>query len=662
MANDIQQLIKIIDSRVESKLSKTSTKFPAKVVSVLSSSQSVVKLSNDDKEITFLNKTGEVLSVGDSVFIETIDGDLTGGFISERFGIPVLAGGGEGGSMTASEILTSLKTVDGDGSGLDADLLDGQHGSYYLNRTNHNGTQSADSITDGTTNKAFTATEKNKLEGIATGANNYTHPANHSPSIILQDSNNRFVTDTEKSTWNGKANGSHTHTASDVGIVDSGNHFTATEIEGALSELFTYVSNGKALIADAITDKGVTTSASDSFNTMATNIGNISSGETPTTGQYLIRFIDYDGTILKEARTNNGGSVTPPSDPVHDGLTFQGWNYASTAYTNVTSDVDVGAMYITTDGKTKLKIRLTTASGLSPTLYLNKSNTATMTIEWGDSTSETVSVSGNFNRSHTYASTGDYTISISITSGIGTYKFGSGSTTTTVVGGSTQVYRDTLLKAYVGDNVTVINAYSFYICRSLTEISLTNYINTIGYAAFGSCNSLKGAIIPNNTTTLDNTFVSCYSITNISLPVTLTTISSNVFQYCYSLNYIIIPNTVTVIGDNAFQNTTVKAINIPSGITSIGNSTFISSSALKKIILPSTINNIGSSAFQNCYTIKYYVFLSTSPPVLSSTNAFTGIVSSTKIYVPDTSVTAYKAATNWATYANYIYPISEMVE
>lgn len=32
---------------------------------------------------------------------------------------------------TASELLTAIKTVDGATSGLDADLLDGQHGSYY---------------------------------------------------------------------------------------------------------------------------------------------------------------------------------------------------------------------------------------------------------------------------------------------------------------------------------------------------------------------------------------------------------------------------------------------------------------------------------------------------------------------------------------------------
>ena len=39
-----------------------------------------------------------------------------------------------------------------------------------LNRSNHTGTQSADTLTDGTTNKAFTATERSKLSGIATGA------------------------------------------------------------------------------------------------------------------------------------------------------------------------------------------------------------------------------------------------------------------------------------------------------------------------------------------------------------------------------------------------------------------------------------------------------------------------------------------------------------
>ena len=41
-------------------------------------------------------------------------------------------------NYNASDILTKLKTVDGSSSGLDADLLDGQEGSYYRNASNIN--------------------------------------------------------------------------------------------------------------------------------------------------------------------------------------------------------------------------------------------------------------------------------------------------------------------------------------------------------------------------------------------------------------------------------------------------------------------------------------------------------------------------------------------
>ncbi|OBZ08592.1 hypothetical protein [Bacillus sp. FJAT-26390] len=51
----------------------------------------------------------------------------------------------------------------------------------------------------------YTTAEKTKLSGVAAGANNYVHPANHPASIITQDASNRFVTDTEKAAWNGKA-------------------------------------------------------------------------------------------------------------------------------------------------------------------------------------------------------------------------------------------------------------------------------------------------------------------------------------------------------------------------------------------------------------------------------------------------------------------------
>ena len=43
-------------------------------------------------------------------------------------------------SYTAADVLAKLLTVDGAASALDADLLDGQHGAYYLDLTNATGT------------------------------------------------------------------------------------------------------------------------------------------------------------------------------------------------------------------------------------------------------------------------------------------------------------------------------------------------------------------------------------------------------------------------------------------------------------------------------------------------------------------------------------------
>ena len=46
-------------------------------------------------------------------------------------------------SYTATDVLAKLVTVDGSGSGLDADLLDGQNGTYYTTMANQTGTISA---------------------------------------------------------------------------------------------------------------------------------------------------------------------------------------------------------------------------------------------------------------------------------------------------------------------------------------------------------------------------------------------------------------------------------------------------------------------------------------------------------------------------------------
>ena len=80
-----------------------------------------------------------------------------------------------------------------------------------------------------------------------------------------------------------------TPTAADVSYDNTTSGMTADDVQDAIDEVFQSVSSGKTLIAGAITDKGVTTSASDTFATMATNIAAI-----PTGGDVEVAFNVYD--------------------------------------------------------------------------------------------------------------------------------------------------------------------------------------------------------------------------------------------------------------------------------------------------------------------------------------------------------------------------------
>lgn len=97
-------------------------------------------------------------------------------------------------------------------------------------------------------------------------------------------------------------------------------------VQGAVEELFTSVSEGKTLIADAVTGKGVETSASDSFSQMAENIEKIKSGGSPE-GVYKINLTadpPEGGTVKGSGYASNGMDVTVKAKGI--GLyAFSGW-------------------------------------------------------------------------------------------------------------------------------------------------------------------------------------------------------------------------------------------------------------------------------------------------------------------------------------------------
>ena len=309
-----------------------------------------------------------------------------------------------------------------------------------------------------------------------------------------------------------------------------------------------------------------------------------------------VNFYDYDGTLLHSYTVAEAQNLSAlPELPTREGLICQGWNYDLATIKSYNRDVNVGATYITDDGKTRLYIKIAAEGRMDVPLYIIQGTVANgVMIDWGDgSATETLSVIGRVNTTHTYASTGEYVISLDVADGC-TLGFGNMSTNECVMGSTGnngRVYCNMLQRVEIGKNVTSIGDGAFYNCHSLASIVIPDGVTSIGKYAFDNCNSLSSITIPNG----------------------VTSISEGAFQYCNSLSSIVLPDGVT---------------------------------------------SIGKYAFQYCYGMKFYDFTShTAVPTLANTNAFGSNPIDCEIRVPAALYDEWIAATNWATYASKIVAV-----
>lgn len=392
-----------------------------------------------------------------------------------------------------------------------------------------------------------------------------------------------------------------------------------------------------------------------------------------------VNFYDYEGTLIAGytiAEANTLSALPSAPDRSADGLTFQEWNYTLAQVNATTTRLDVGATYAPTDGTTKLFVTLNAVTGLSPTLYVNKSDGSTLTIDWKDGTTDTITGNGNQSKAHTYSAAGSYAIECWISSGSGTFTFGWGSTTYTCF---RSTYAKSLTAVYFGSNTTLTIAYAFYNHTSLTTVVIPSGIASLANDIFEGCNSLRCCVVPNGATTIGNyAFQNAYALSAVSLPSSVSALGTYAFCNCVALDSIVVPDSMTSIGTAVLQGcSALRSVSLPSGIGSIGNSAFQGCEALASITLPSGVLSIDTYAFNSCrcltevsiplgvgsigarafagnYAMKKYVMLPTSPPTLSSTNTFTDISPACVISVPAASLIAYQTAAYWSTYANYM--------
>ena len=408
----------------------------------------------------------------------------------------------------------------------------------------------------------------------------------------------------------------------------------------------------------------------------------------PATIPKDVNFYDYDGTLLYAYTLEEAQALAAlPDGPAHEGLVFDGWNYSLKSVKSLTRAMNIGAMYSTNDETTRIYIHLKDGR-TSPMLGICPNGT--VTVDWGDGTKPNTltgtSLTGvKWTPTHNYASPGDYVIKLTVDGQAQLHGISRENAYSYILryassaDSRNRAYQSSILKVEIGAGIRIgYNAFSY--CYSLSSITIPFSVTSIGTNAFYSCYSLSSITIPDSAASIESyTFQSCRSLSIITIPSSVTSIGSSAFSGCNLLSSITIPGSITSIGSYAFNGccllssitipgsitsigddafsycNLLSSITIPSSVKSIGTNAFCGCFLLSSITIPSGVTSIGGSAFYGCYGMVYYDFTALSAvPTLSNTNAFKGIAADCEIRVPATLAEEWKAATNWATYADHI--------
>ena len=275
-------------------------------------------------------------------------------------------------------------------------------------------------------------------------------------------------------------------------------------------------------------------------------------------------------------------------------------------------------------------------------------------------------------------------------------------------------FQETAISSINLDNVTKFLERAFQLCSNLGIVNAPS-LEDIGATAFAS-SGITEIVSLGKVTTLKSsnsskgTFAGCKKLVKANL-TGITVFGLYEFNQCTSLAEVIIDwSKVTSIGQNTFNNCTqlvidnlnlsnlesfgqnafygvkVKSITSMGGLTSLpaatgGQQNYGSNAYLEYCCLPDGVANIPQRSFQgysvlrtlvigsgctsiegyivnNCKSLATIVCKATTPPALDS-NAWYGATAISSYYVPDASVDAYKAATNWSNVASMIKPLSE---
>ena len=143
--------------------------------------------------------------------------------------------------------------------------------------------------------------------------------------------------------------------------------------------------------------------------------------------------------------------------------------------------------------------------------------------------------------------------------------------------------------------------YAFSSFTSLTSITISDSVISIGMDAFWGCSGMTSITIPDSVTSIGETaFSGCSSLTSITIPDNVTSIGDFAFTGCSNLVSIIIPDSVTSIGDGTFTDCrSMTSVSFGDGVTSIGDFVFEGCTRLISVTIGKNVNSIGDWAFSD---------------------------------------------------------------
>ena len=376
------------------------------------------------------------------------------------------------------------------------------------------------------------------------------------------------------------------------------------------------------------------------------------SGST-TTGEYVCRVIDYDGTILKEEYHDEGDVFTLPDLPTHDRLIAQGFSAPYDIIDNQIAvrdhELTIGVLYTTVSGLTEFDVVVDDVIGHTIGLHIAG------TKDWGDGTVNT-------EIEHTYATAGEYTIMCDCTDIVNI-------DTTNACIFDVLHLANRYFAVRMGPNVKTVGDSAFLNTRTLKYVTLSNNVITIGTQSFDGCTGLSGCVaLPNSVTTIGaKAFKGCSVLKYITLSKNLNFIGEQAFLSDFALSgCVVIPAGVSTIESYTFQNCTgLSGVIFSPYVTNINKQAFYCCYGLVSIKMPDSIVSIGDSAFWGCYGIAEYDFSSVDNiPSLSTDGIITTATISigTKIIVPDSLYDEWIASSYWVNHKSIIYKASEIAE